>query len=163
VAQLRKVLGAERIETRPPGYAFRLDPDELDAARFEALLSGAEPQRSEALGLWRGPALADFQYEAWAQAEIARLTELRIGAREDSVDAELARGGHARLVPELEALVREQPLRERIRAQLMLALYRSSRQADALALYQQTRRLFVEELGIEPGAELQKLHRRVLN
>src|SRR5713226_7722452 len=95
VSQLRKVLGAERIETRPPGYAFRLAPDELDAARFEALLNGAEPQLPEALGLWRGPALADFQYDAWAQAEIARLTELRIAALENSIDADLARRRHA--------------------------------------------------------------------
>jgi class 3 adenylate cyclase len=123
----------------------------------------AEGRVSDALALWRGPALADFRYEPWAQGETARLDELRLAAVEERIEAELARGRHAQLVSELEALVREQPLRERLRVQLMLALYRCGRQAEALALYQETRRLLVEEVGIEPGAELQDLHRRVLN
>ena len=161
VSQLRKRLGVDRIQTRAPGYLLRLERHELDASRFEDLL--AEGQTDEALALWRGPALADFRYEPWAQAEGARLDELRLAAVEKRIEADLAAGRHAQLVSELESLVREQPLRERLRAQLMLALYRSGRQADALALYQETRRLLVEELGIEPGPELQELHRRVLN
>jgi len=161
VSQLRKALGSERIETRAPGYRFRLEPDELDATRFEGLV--AEGRGREALALWRGPALADFRFESWAQGESARLDELRLAAAEERIEVELARGRHAQLVPELEGLVREQPLRERLRAQLMLALYRCGRQAEALALYQATRRLLVEELGIEPGPELQELHRQVLN
>jgi DNA-binding SARP family transcriptional activator len=160
VSQLRKALGTARIQTRAPGYLFRLEPDELDAARFEALL--AEGRTEDALALWRGPALADFR-EPWAQAEGARLDELRLAAVEQRIEAEFARGRHAELVSELEALVREQPLRERLRAQLMLALYRCGRQAEALAVYQQTRGLLVEELGIEPGPDLQQLHRQVLN
>ena len=161
VSQLRKALGADRIETRAPGYLLRLERHELDASRFEDLL--AEGQTDEALALWRGPALADFRYEPWAQGESARLDELRLGALEERIEADLAGGRHAQLVSELESLVREQPLGERLRAQLMLALYRCGRQAEALAVYQATRRLLVEELGIEPGRELQELHRRVLN
>jgi class 3 adenylate cyclase len=161
VSQLRKALGADRIQTRAPGYLFRLEPEELDASRFEALL--AQGRGRDALALWRGPALAEFVYEPWAQGEIARLQELRLAGVEERIEAELAGGRHAQLVSELEALVREQPLRERLRGQLMLALYRCGRQAEALALYQETRRLLVEELGIEPGQELQALHRQVLN
>src|SRR5207237_6607717 len=102
-------------------------------------------------------------YEPWAQRESARMEELRLSALEKRVEADLGGGRHAQLVSELEALVREQPLRERLRAQLMLALYRCGRQAEALALYQETRRQLVEELGIEPGPELQELHKQVLN
>jgi class 3 adenylate cyclase/DNA-binding SARP family transcriptional activator len=161
VSHLRKALGAERIETQTPGYLFRLGRHELDASRFEALV--AEGHVDEALALWRGPALADFRYEPWAQAESARLDELQIAAVEQRVEAELAAGRHAQAVSGLEGLVREQPLRERLRAQLMLALYRCGRQADALAVYQETRRLLVEELGIEPGPALQQLYRQILN
>lgn len=161
VSKLRRALGPGRIETRAPGYLLRLQTHELDAARFEALLG--EGHVRKALALWRGPVLADYRYEAWAQGESARLEELRLAALEKQIEADLGRGRHAELVSELEALVREEPLRERLRAQLMLALYRSGRQAAALALYQQTRRLLVEELGIEPGEHLQTLHRRLLN
>jgi predicted ATPase/class 3 adenylate cyclase len=161
VSKLRKALGPERIQTRAPGYLFRLESRELDASHFETLLE--EGRAREALALWRGPALADFRYESWAQGESARLDELRLTAIEERIEAELARGRPAQLVSELEALIREQPLRERLRAQLMLALYRCGRQAEALAVYQATRRSLVEELGIEPGQALQELHRRVLN
>src|SRR5205085_12480168 len=116
----------------------------------------------EALGLWRGPPLADFAYESFAQPEIARLKESRLVALEERIDAELALGEHARLVGELEALVHEHPLRERFIAQLMLAMYRSGRQADALESYRTARRRLVDELGLEPGRELQELERAIL-
>jgi DNA-binding SARP family transcriptional activator len=160
ISQLRKALGAERIQTRAPGYLFRLEADELDASRFESAL--ADGRVHDAIALWRGPALADLRYEPWAQAESTRLDELRLTAVEERVETELARGRHAQLVAALEALVVEQPLRERLRGQLMLSLYRSGRQVEALAVYQETRRLLVNELGIEPGPELQELHRRIL-
>ncbi len=167
VSQLRKLLGAERIETRAPGYRLRVSADESDVGRFEQLLGEGGAERAErlreALALWRGPALAEFQYESWAQGEIARLEELRASALEERLEADLAAGRHAQLLPELEALVREQPLRERPRGQLMLALYRCGRQAEALDAYQQTRRLLVEELGIEPGGELRQLYTQILN
>ena len=116
----------------------------------------------EALGLWRGPALDEFAYEPFAQAAIAELEELRLAALEERVEADLALGRHAELVAELEGLVAEHPLRERLRAQLMLALYRCGRQADALELYQVTRELLVDELGIEPGPALQRLEQAIL-
>ena len=116
----------------------------------------------EALGLWRGPPLADFGYESFAQPEIARLDQSRLAALEERIDAELALGEHARLVGELEALVHEHPLRERFIGQLMLALYRSGRQADALESYRIARGRLVEELGLEPGRELQELERAIL-
>jgi DNA-binding SARP family transcriptional activator len=167
VSQLRKLLGPERIETSPPGYRLRLSVDELDVSRFERLIAEDGPDREgrlrEALALWRGPALADFEYTEFAQGEIARLEELRLGALEERIDADLARGRHAEVVGELEGLVRAHPLRERLRAQLMLALYRSGRQAEALAVYKETRERLVEELGIDPGEELQQLERRILN
>src|SRR5579864_2097949 len=159
VSQLRKLLGAERIETRAPGYRLLVGPGELDSARFERLL--AEGRAEEGLALWRGRPLAEFEYEPWAAAEVGRLEELRLSADEARIEAALARGETP--VAELEALVRAQPLRERPRAQLMRALYRAGRQADALAVYQETRKLLVEELGIEPGPELQELYRQILN
>ena len=116
----------------------------------------------EALGLWRGPALADVAYESFAQAEIARLEELRRPALEERIDADLALGRHAELVGELEALVAAEPLRERLRGQLMLALYRSGRQADALAAYRDARQILVDELGIEPGRALAELEAAIL-
>ena len=112
--------------------------------------------------MWRGPALADFAYEPFAQSEIARLEEARLAALEDRIDADLAAGEHARLVGELEALVREHPLRERLRGQLMLALYRSGRQADALQVYRDARRELLDELGLEPGRALQELEQAIL-
>jgi DNA-binding SARP family transcriptional activator len=117
----------------------------------------------EALGLWRGPALADFASHAFALSEIGRLTEMRLCALEVRIDAELALGRHADLVGEVEALVGEHPLRERLRGQMMLALYRSGRQAEASAVYQQTRELLVDQLGMEPGGDFQQLLKRILN
>src|SRR5438105_3490537 len=160
VSQLRKLVGAERIETRTPGYRLIAGAEELDTSRFERLLT--EGRVDEALALWRGRPLAEFEYEPWAVAETARLEELRLAAEEARFERELASGG-AHLIPQLEALVRSQPQRERPRAQLMRALYRAGRQADALALYQETRKTLVEELGIEPGPELQDLYRQILN
>ena len=163
VSQLRKTLGAERIATRPPGYLIRVEPGELDLERFEELLRRRDGESLHAaLALWRGAALADFVYEPFAQSEIARLEELRLVTVENRIDADLDAGRHAELVAELERLVAEHPLRERPRAQLMLALYRSGRQAEALASYQTARRVLVEELGIEPGPVLQELERAIL-
>ena len=160
VSQLRKALGRERIVTSSPGYALRVEPDELDLDRFERLVAAAE--YIEALALWRGAPLADFAYEPFAQSEIARLDELWAGTVESRIEADLAGGRHAMVVAELEALVGQYPLRERFRAQLMLALYRTGRQAEALEAYQEVRGALVEELGIEPSHELRDLHRRIL-
>ena len=148
VSQLRKALGNDAIVTGPAGYELRVDPDGVDLHRFERLVAkarGAEPQLAaerlqEALALWRGPPLAEFAYEPWAQGEIGRLEELRLSALQDRIDAELALGRAAELVGELERLVAEHPLSERLRGQLMLALYRSGRQAEALAAYRAARR-----------------------
>jgi DNA-binding SARP family transcriptional activator len=171
VSQLRKALGADAIETRAPGYLARAAADESDLGRFEQLAERArgtgEPAKKaallrEALDLWRGPALAEFRDEPFAEAAARRLAELRLYALEERIDAQLDLGEHARLVPELEALVEEEPLRERPRGQLMVALYRSGRQAEALARYRDGRALLVEELGIEPGPALQELERAIL-
>jgi DNA-binding SARP family transcriptional activator/methylmalonyl-CoA mutase cobalamin-binding subunit len=172
VSQLRKSLEAagERLLTRAPGYMFWLEAGELDLERFERLLAEADDadpaqvreRLVEALALWRGAPLADFAYEPFAQAAIGRLEDLRLLAIEKRIDAELALGRHTELVGELQALAREHPLRERARAQLLLALYRSGRQADALAAYQEARRTLVDELGIEPSETLQDLERAIL-
>jgi predicted ATPase/DNA-binding SARP family transcriptional activator len=179
IAQLRQTLaGVTRVDqllvTRPPGYALLLDPDQLDLHRFTRLVeegsralsdgrrTDAAQTLRDALGLWRGPPLADLAYEPFAQAEAARLEELRLAAIEKRVEADLALGRHADLVAELESLVAEHPLRESFRRQLMLALYRSGRQAEALAAYQDARRTLVDELGIEPGPELQRIERAIL-
>ena len=174
VSRLRKRLGEDIVLTRRPGYLLQVGPEQVDAARFERLLAEgrealadgdaglATARISEALALWRGPALVDFAYEPFAQAEIARLEELRLQAEEERVDAELALGRGAELVAELETLVATAPLRERRRGQHMLALYRSGRQADALSAYQEARLAFVEDLGIEPGPDLRELERRIL-
>jgi predicted ATPase/DNA-binding SARP family transcriptional activator len=174
VFRLRKALGAERIRTHGPGYLLELGPVELDLDRFESLAgegrglraagehAGAAAALRDALALWRGSALADFTYEPFAQAEIARLEELRLATVEERIDAELALGHGRELVGELEGLVAKHPYRERPRGQLMLALYRAGRQADALAAYQETRKLLVEELGIEPGPALQRLESAIL-
>jgi DNA-binding SARP family transcriptional activator len=174
ISSLRKALGASAIVTRASGYVIELEPEQLDLHRFEALVASARAVAGagdaasaagglrEALGLWRGPALADFAYEPFAQAPIVRLEELRLTALEDRIDADLALGRHGGLAGELEALIAEHPLRERLRAQLMLALYRSGRQAEALDVYQDTRRTLVDELGIEPTQALQELERGIL-
>ena len=170
VSHLRKVLGPESISTDANGYRLDLGADALDAAEFEHRLAGAsgpDPRRraselAAALALWRGSALAEFTYDSWAQAEIGRLAELRLAAIEARVDADLECGRTAELVGELEGLVQEHPTRERLRRQLMLALYRAGRQADALDAYAAARTALVEELGIDPGPELQDLQRAIL-
>jgi predicted ATPase/DNA-binding SARP family transcriptional activator len=167
VSALRKAFGADRIDTAN-GYRIHVG-DELDQDRFERLLTDAhgrppEERRAllvEALSLFRGAPLADFRYEPFAQAEAARLDELRLNALEERIDADLASRRHGEVVPELERLVQEHPLRERFQAQLMLALYRSGRQADALDAYQRARRA-QKELGLEPGGRLRELQRRIL-
>ena len=161
VSQLRKAVGRERILTIGPGYEARVDPGELDLDRFQTLVAAGKP--AEALSLWRGQPLADFVYEPFAQAEIARLEELHVAVLEDRIDADLESGRHAVLVGELERLVREHPLRERLCGQLMLALYRSGRQAEALEAYRRVHRNLDEQLGIEPGPALRELERRILN
>jgi len=163
-------VGADVLRTRPPGYVLDVDDDAVDAARFVRLLAsagGAPPQaRAEtlrtALALWRGRALADVEFEPFALAEAPRLDELRAAAEEELVAAELELGKHAELVARLEELVGANPLRERLRGQLMLALYRSGRQGDALAAYRAARRTLVEELGIEPGRSLRVLEAAIL-
>jgi DNA-binding SARP family transcriptional activator len=170
VSRLRKMLGEGRLATHAHGYALRVDVRELDLARFERLVGesrGAAPENAarklrEALALWRGPALADLAYEPFVQADIARLEELRFAALEQRIAADLAAGRHAELVGELEALVVEHPLRERLRCELMLALYRSSRQAEALDAYRAARRVLSDELGLEPSQELKELEQAIL-
>ncbi|MGE5433673.1 MAG: AfsR/SARP family transcriptional regulator [Candidatus Doudnabacteria bacterium] len=162
VSQLRKLLGSDVVVTKPPGYQLRIEREQLDLERFTRLVeeSRAEPPAERAaklrhaLALWRGPPLADLGFEAFAQQEIGRLEELRLAALEDRVEAELEVGRHSDLVGELEAFADEHPLRERFRSHLMLALYRSGRQAEALQIYHDTRRVLVDELGIEPSPTL---------
>ena len=171
VSQLRKALGKNSIVTGPSGYKLQIEPDCLDLDRFERLVTQAreeEPPAAaqslrEALALWRGPPLAEFAYESWAQGEIGRLEELHLTALQDRIDADLALGRADELIGELERLVAEHPLAERLRAQLMLALYRSGRQADALEAYRSARTALVEQLGIEPGSALHRLERAVLD
>ena len=170
VSQLRRALGEDVLVTQPSGYELRVGPDELDLDWFERLVAEAAgkgpAERAErlrsALALWRGPAFADFTYEPFAQAAIARLEELRLVALEARIDADLELGRHAQLVVELEALVAENSLRERLRGQLMRALYRSGRQSDALAVYRDGARLLREELGLEPSEALRRLERAIL-
>ncbi len=163
VSQLRKAVGRDRILTQAPGYRAVVEPGELDLERFERLAADgadADALRS-ALALWRGAPLAELG-DDFARAERGRLEEQRLHTLERRIDADLARGRHAALVPELEGLVREHPLREHLRGQLMLALYRCGRQADALEIYRDGRRLLANELGLEPGAELRGLERAIL-
>jgi DNA-binding SARP family transcriptional activator/pimeloyl-ACP methyl ester carboxylesterase len=173
VSQLRKVLPQGLLQTRSPGYALELDPAAIDLVRFEQLrLEGeaahaagnaplASQRLNEALGLWRGEALAEFQ-EPFARAEAARLAELHLACVEARIAADLDRGRHAELVAELEPLVARHPLREGLRAQQLLALYRSGRQSDALAAYHAFRARLDTELGLEPSARLRELERRIL-
>jgi predicted ATPase/DNA-binding SARP family transcriptional activator len=172
VSQLRKALGGERgrVGTRAPGYVLRVDRDEFDLFRFERLVSeadGAEPAEAaaklrEALGLWRGAPLDDLSHASFAQPAIRRLEELRLAAHEKRIEADLELGRHVDLIAELETLVEQYPLREHLHAQLMLALYRCGRQADALAAYQHARRVLVEQLAIEPSAPLRQLEQAIL-
>jgi DNA-binding SARP family transcriptional activator len=170
VSRLRKALGDNRLATQAPGYVLYVDAAELDLARFEQLV--AEARRAphdtasaklrEALALWRGPPLADLAYEQFAQAELARLDELRLGAVEQRLESDLALGRHGELVAELEALIAQHPLRERFRYQLMLALYRGERQAEALEAYRRARQELSEELGLEPSESLKQLEAKIL-
>ena len=170
VSHLRQLLGAEaEIVTRGRGYELRLAADRVDAARFERLVAEAAAANGpgaglarEALALWRGPALADVADEPFAGAEIRRLDELRLRATELAIDGELAAGRHRELIGELEALVAAHPLSERLHGQRMLALYRSGRQAEALAAYRHARRVLVDEIGVEPDRELRRLHDAIL-
>ena len=171
VSQLRKALGrSDVIVTQPPGYVIRVGPNELDLLRFERLVDDAEhaaPDMAakllrEAIELWRGMPLADVAHESFAQTEIVRLEELRLRAIELRLEADLAVGRARELVGELEPLVRENPLRERLRGALMRALYGAGRQAEALEVYRQTRALLIDELGIEPSPALQELERAIL-
>lgn len=169
VAALRKLLGRERIATRDGAYLLELGEGELDLHRFERLLGearGREPEEQAelvdaALGLFRGTPLEDFRYDGFAVADAARIDELRLHALETRIDVQLQLGRHEGVVPELETLVREAPLRERLWGQLVVALYRSGRQADALAAHRRARET-LDELGLEPGPDLQRLERRVL-
>jgi DNA-binding SARP family transcriptional activator len=170
ISQLRRLLGPEILETKPPGYRLLVRPGELDLDRFRSAVEQARsrepPERArrlrEALALWRGPPLADFTFEAFAQPHIMHLEELRLSALEERVQADLETGRHAELVGELEVLVEQHPVRERLRGHYMLALYRSGRQAEALQTYQEGRRFLVDQLGIEPSRDLQQLHGAIL-
>src|SRR6266540_3410682 len=179
VSRLRKTLHADRtgepiLVTRPPGYMLRVEFEKLDLDRFDRLLEEGRralathaPERafqklSEALSLWRGPPLGDLAFEPFAQVEVERLEELRLAALEERIEAELALARNEALVPELQALVVQHPLRERLRGQLMLALYRSGRQAEALQVYREARGYFVEELGLEPGPSLRTIEQAIL-
>ena len=175
VSNLRKALEPPQvILTRGSGYLLQVGADNVDVDRFDALrteghrllAAGEAAQAAEALGealaLWRGAPLQDFAYERFAQSEIGRLEELRLATFEDLFDAKLAAGGDSELVADLDHLVEANPLRERLRAQLMLALYRSGRQADALEVYQRGRRHLVDEVGLEPSESLRRLQARIL-
>jgi len=176
ISALRKELpdGAETLRTLGSAYSLSVAPDELDRDRFERLVAegraaASEEQHAEAaerlreaLGLWRGAPLSDFTYAAFAQEEITRLEELHVAALEDRIDADLALGRHDEVTAELEALVTRHPLRERLRRQFMLALYRGGRQAEALEAYRSGRRAMLAELGLEPGRALQDLERAIL-
>jgi DNA-binding SARP family transcriptional activator len=160
ISQLRKTLDKDRVQTKAPGYFVRVEADELDLTRFQRLVD--QGRLEEALTLWRGPPLAEFAYERFAQGEIARLEELRLACLERRIGDDLDSARHAEVIGELESLVQIHPLREQVRAQLMLALYRSGRQAEALAVYQGARRVLVDELGIEPGRPLRELEKAIL-
>ena len=176
VSRLRSTLGPAggRLLTRPTGYLLQIEPDELDARRFELLLDEArghvdeEPDKAlplldQALGLWRGPPYGEFRDEDFTVGDAVRLEELRLGAIEERIDARLALGHHEEEVGRLEALCAEHPLRERLRSQLMVALYRSGRQPDALRAFESYRRVLSEELGLDPSPELRALEIRILN
>jgi DNA-binding SARP family transcriptional activator len=181
VCRLRRALSrgtgggaAGLIATRSSGYRLQLEPDQLDLLVFQRLTgegeralvadngSAAAEALSSALALWRGPALAGLTLAPIGRAEAARLEELRVAAFEQRVEADLVRGRHGAVVGELRAMVAEHPTRERLRAQLMTALWRSGRAADALAAYRDTRDHLIDELGIEPGPDLRRLHRAIL-
>jgi DNA-binding SARP family transcriptional activator/tetratricopeptide (TPR) repeat protein len=171
VSKLRKTLGATALETAGNGYRLAVPRSAIDANRFHDLVRAARgcdgeervASLGEALDLWRGPALSDVAYEPFAQAAIAALEEHRLAAREALIGAELDTGMHAGLVSQLGDLIADNPYRERLREQLVLALYRAGRQADALEAYRHARQTLIDELGVEPGPDLQTLHERILN
>jgi YVTN family beta-propeller protein len=160
VSHLRKELGDGRLLTRDPGYVLRVEKDELDVQRFEQLAK--EGHGEEALALWRGTPLLGLTDGRFAEDARRHLEEQRLGVLEDRIDDDLAAGRHADLVPQLEQLVRENPLRDRLQGQLMRALYGAGRQADALEAYRQARKTLSRELGLEPGPQLQELERKIL-
>ncbi|MDX6407209.1 MAG: hypothetical protein QOE13_280 [Gaiellaceae bacterium] len=160
VSHLRKELGNGRLVTRDPGYVLRVDDGELDLEGFERLAESG--QAKEALALWRGAPLLDLHEERFADDARRRLEEQRVAVLEERIDNDLAAGRYADLIPELEQLVGEHPLRERLQAQLMQALYGAGRQADALDVYRRARRTLSEELGLQPGPQLQELERKIL-
>jgi DNA-binding SARP family transcriptional activator len=174
VSRLRQAIGGGVLQTHGRGYRLALEPGQVDVDEFQRLAATgrvalrerdaytAAERLRDALGVWRGAALADFAYEPFAQDEIARLEEARIACHEDRIDAELALGRHAEAVGALEPLIAAHPFRERLRAQLMLALYRCDRQADALQAYQDARNKLTDELGIEPSERLRQLERAIL-
>lgn len=174
VSRLRRAMGGDGvIVTKRPGYALDVDPGSIDATCFEDLLLRAtrlgtdDPSRTsellaDALALWRGSPYADFAYEDLAREERARLQEMHIAAKEEKIAADLALGRHREALVEVERLIVDHPLRERLRAQLMLALYRSGRQSDAVAAYQETRRVLAEELGLDPGPDLENTYQLIL-
>src|SRR6186997_1203248 len=165
VSQIRKIVG-DRLSTEGGSYRLRVEADELAEEGAAALGRRAYGDVSEllreALSLWRGQALADLRYDSFAQGEIARLDELRLAATENFLDAELGLGRHDQAIGELEALIGEHPLRERLRGLLMLGLYRAGRQADALEAYRAARQTLLDELGLEPGPELRELEQAIL-
>jgi DNA-binding SARP family transcriptional activator/streptogramin lyase len=168
VSQLRRALGDDRLVTQAPGYRFRLDQGELDLHRFEQLAQEGRQKGDarvlrDALAIWRGEPLANLRDEPFAQDAGRQLEEARLSVLEDRIDADLAAGRDAELVPELEQLISREPLRERPYGQLMLALYRDGRQADALETYRRARKMLSQEVGLEPGPQLQELERRMLN
>ena len=174
VTRLRRVLPADVLVTKPSGYSIEIDPHATDVGRFELLVEDgrralaaaaygdASDQLRDALSLWRGTPLADFTYEPFAEPAIVQLEELRITALESRIEADLALSRHSDLIGELQSLVIEHRLRERLRGQLMLALYRSGRQAEALETYREGRATLLDELGIDPSLELQDLERAIL-
>ena len=174
ISRLRRVLPPNRLLTTAPGYSLRIFPAELDVRQFEQLLAEGRDALAagnaadaagildQALSLWRGPPLADFRYEPFAQAEIARMEELQLACREERAEAHLALGSTGEVAAELRSLVSEHPLRERLRGQLMLSLYRAGRQTEALEVYREFRSVLAEELGLEPSSALQKLQEAIL-
>lgn len=176
ISRVRKALGPrgqDLVVTRVPGYVLAVEADRVDWRRFERLVAegrrlaehaapGAAARLGEGLALWRGPPLADFAYQDFAQLETMRLEEARLAALEDLIDAQLGEGRHAEAIGELEKLVAANPLRERLRGQLMLALYRSGRQVDALAAYRDARDVLQEELGLDPSPQLRELEQAIL-
>jgi DNA-binding SARP family transcriptional activator len=160
ISRIRRAIGEDRIETRPPGYRILVEPGELDVERFERLVATGKGR--EALELWRGAPLVDLEGRWFANLVMRRLEELHLTAIEVRIDQDLASGAGARLVPELEAIVAEHPYRERPHGQLMRALYAASRQADALEVYRRMRQRLSDELGLEPGPELRDVEAAIL-